>query len=233
MEEKNILESLKKLRKENKGRKFSQTVDLIINLKKFDVNKNSVNLFLSLPHKVKDKKIAAFLEKKNEAVESIPKNEFEKYKDKKKIKKLVKKYDFFISAASLMPQVATIFGKYLGPAGKMPSPQLGIVREESEEEIKSVIEQFQKVVRIKSKEPSLKFNIGKEKMKDEEITDNILTAYNAVLNALPRKKENIRNIMIKFTMSKPLKVEPQESKISDTSTLKSMKSLEKVPKGEK
>ena len=55
-----IKEQLKKtlaeLRK-NKERKFDQTVDLIINLQKFNIKKDSVNLFINLPHKVKEKKI--------------------------------------------------------------------------------------------------------------------------------------------------------------------------------
>ncbi len=207
MEKAKILEALKKLREETKKRNFSQSVDLIINLKNFNVKSESINLFLELPHKVKDKKIAAFLNKKSNLVDTITKQEFDKYKDKKKIKKLVKSYDFFISAASLMPTVASTFGRYLGPEGKMPSPQLGILRQESEEEIKGVLAKFEKVVRIKSKEPSLKICIGKENMSDEDISENIMATYNAIINALPKKKENVKNIIIKFTMGKPLKVE--------------------------
>jgi len=207
MEKTKILEALKKLREETKKRNFNQSIDLIINLKNFDVKKDSVNLFLELPYKVKDKKIAGFLNKKSNLIDTITKQGFDKYKDKKKIKKLVKSYDFFISAASLMPAVASTFGRYLGPEGKMPSPQLGILRQESEQEIKGVLEKFEKVVRVKSKEPSLKFCVGKENMKDEEIAENIEKAYNSIINVLPRKKENVKNIMIKFTMGKPLKIE--------------------------
>jgi len=206
MEKAKILEALKKLREETKKRNFSQSIDLIINLKNFDVKKESINLFLELPHKVKDKKIAAFLEKKSGVVDTITKQEFDKYKDKKKIKKLVKSYDFFISSASLMPAVASTFGRYLGPEGKMPSPQLGILRQENDEEIKKTIEKFEKVVRVKSKEPSLKFSIGKENMKDEEIAENISVAYNSIIKVLPKKKENVKSIMIKLTMGKPLKL---------------------------
>lgn len=207
MEKAKVLSVLENLRKENKKRKFEQTVDLIVNLKNFDIKKESVNLFLNLPHKIKEKKIAAFLTKKSNVVDTITKPQFNEYKDKKKLKKLVKEYDFFISSATLMPLVASTFGKYLGPLGKMPSPQLGIVREESEQEIKGVIEKFEKIVRVKSKEPSLKFSVGKENMKDEDISENILSAYNTILNVLPRKKENVRSVMIKFSMSKPIKIE--------------------------
>ncbi len=206
MKKEEILKALEELRK-GKERKFNQTVDLIINLKNFDIKKESINLFLSLPHKIKEVKICAFLNKKIEGIDSVTKAEFDKYKNKKLLKKLVKSYDFFISSADLMPQVAANFGKYLGPLGKMPSPQLGIIKEENEVEIKKIVKKFEKIIRIKSKEPSLKFSVGKENMKDEDTAENIITAYNAILNALPKKKENIRSVMVKLTMSKPFKLE--------------------------
>ena len=43
-------------------------------------------------------------------------------------------------------------------------------------------------------------------MKDEELIENILTIYTTLLKVLPRNKENIKNIEIKFTMSKPQKI---------------------------
>jgi len=205
MNKETILKALQELRKLEK-RKFVQTAELIINLRNFDVKKQNVNLFVELPHKIKEKKVCAFLTKKSALVETITKAEFGKY-EKKVLKKLIKKYDFFISAASLMPAVATSFGKVLGPAGKMPSPQLGILMTEDDKSLKEVLEKVNKITRIKSKEPSLKIAIGKENMKDEEIAENVIMIYNKVLEALPRKKENLRSILIKFTMSKPQKLE--------------------------
>lgn len=205
MNKEDILKVLKELRK-SKDRKFNQSVDLIINLKNFDIKKQSVNLTLDLPNKIKEKKICAFLNEKSGIIDTITKPEFDSYKDKKKLKKLVKKYDFFMSAASLMPQVATVFGKVLGPAGKMPSPKAGIIMQETDEEIKKMKEKLNKVIKIVSKEPSLKMCIGKTDMKDEEIAENVKMVYNKVLDSLTRKKENIRNVLIKFTMSKPIKI---------------------------
>lgn len=205
MNKENIIKALEELRK-NEKRKFNQSIDLLINLKNFDIKRESVNLLLNLPHKVKEKKIAAFLSKKSSVIDTITKAEFDIYKDKKKIKNLVKSYDFFISHASLMPSLAAAFGRYLGTAGKMPSPQLGILKTEVDNEIKETVAKFAKIVKVKSKEPSLKFCIGKESMKNEEIADNILHAYNAIENVLSKKKENIRSVMIKFTMTKPVKI---------------------------
>ena len=189
-----------------KERKFDQTVDLVVNLQKFDVKKSNVNLFINVPHKVKDKKIAGFLEIKNKDIETITPNEFKKYNDKVELKRLIKRYDFFIAQASLMPSVATTFGRTLGPAGKMPSPQLGIILNADEKTINELKNRINTSVRIKIKEPSIKIPIGKQSMKDEDIIENIISVYNNLLKNLPRNKENIKNIEIKFTMTKPQKI---------------------------
>ncbi|MEK6884683.1 MAG: hypothetical protein AABY22_33940, partial [Nanoarchaeota archaeon] len=193
--------------RKSEARKFEQTVDLIINLKKFNVKKDAVNIIVSLPHKIKDKKICAFLESNNPLINTITKQEFGKYNDKKLIKKLAKEYEFFIAQASLMPAVATTFGRILGTAGKMPSPQLGILMDVNEKALTHTIENINKSVKIKTKEPSIKIQIAREKMDDKEIAENILTVYNSVLKIVPREKDNIKNVLIKFTMSKPVKIE--------------------------
>lgn len=200
-----LKKALAELRK-GKERKFDQSADLIINLQKFDIKKNQVNLFVSVPHKIKDKKICAFLEVKNKNVDTITKTEFKKYSDKKELRKLVKKYDFFIAQASLMPLVATNFGRVLGPAGKMPSPQLGIIINADDKVIDELKSKINKSIKIRTKEASLKISVGKQSMKDEEIIENIITIYNAILKVLPREKDNIKNIEIKFTMTKPQKI---------------------------
>jgi large subunit ribosomal protein L1 len=200
-----LKKALTELRKD-KERKFDQTVDLVINLQKYDLKKNPINLFLSLPHKVKDKKIAGFLETKNPKVDTITLAEFKKYSNKTAIKKVVKKYDFFISQASLMPKVATTFGRILGPAGKMPSPQLGILMDVDDKAIDELREKINNSVKLRVKEASIKLPIAKQSMPDEEIIENIMIIYKAVIKAMPRDKENIKNVEIKFTMTKPQKI---------------------------
>ncbi|MFH1326766.1 MAG: hypothetical protein ABIH59_01405 [archaeon] len=200
-----LKKALAKLRKD-KERKFDQTADLVVNLQKFNVKKDSVNIFVSVPHKIKDKKIAAFLETKSSDVETITQEEFKKYNNKKSLKKLVDKYDFFIAQASLMPKVATTFGKVLGPAGKMPSPQLGIMIDVSSKTIEELKSKINTSLKIRTKEASIKVSVGKQSMKDEEILENIITIYNTILKSLPKEKENIKNLSLKFTMTKPIKI---------------------------
>ncbi|MCK9596889.1 hypothetical protein M0R19_06895 [Candidatus Pacearchaeota archaeon] len=197
--------SLKELRTE-KQRKFDESLDLIINLQKFDLKREQVNLFVSVPHKIKDKKICGFLEIKNDLVDTITKSEFKKYSEKSELKRLVGKYDFFIAQASVMPLVATTFGRALGPSGKMPSPQLGILMNVDDKQIKELKERINHSVKIKTKEASIKISVGRKSMKDEDLIENIITIYNAVVKALPRDKENVKNIEVKFSMTKPKKI---------------------------
>lgn len=202
---KDLEKALEELRKE-KERKFNQTVDLIINLQKFNLKKSQINLLVGIPFKFKDKKICAFLETKNKDVETITPEQFKKYSDKKALKKLVKKFDFFMAQASVMPKVATTFGKILGPAGKMPSPQLGLLFNVNEKGINELKKKINNNIKIKVREPSIKLAIGKQSMKNDEIISNVLAVYDAVLKSLSKGKENIKNIELKFTMTKPQKI---------------------------
>jgi len=200
-----LKQALVELRK-GKERKFDQSVDFIINLQKFDIKKEQVNLFISVPHKIKEKKICGFLEIKSNVVDTVTRSEFKKYSDKKEIKKLANEYDFFIAQASLMPIVATTFGRALGPSGKMPSPQMGIMINADDKTINELETRINNSVKIKTKEASIKVPVGKQSMKDEEIIENVVTVYNAILKSLSKGKENIKNIEIKFTMTKPQKI---------------------------
>lgn len=201
-----LKEAIQELRK-NEKRNFDQSIDLIINLKDIDVKKDNISTIATLPNKVRDKKVCAFLTKKSDLVPTVLQTDFAKYKDKKDLKRLVKEYDFFIAAAKLMPSVATTFGKVLGPTGKMPSPQLGVVMLEEDAAIKQLLARIEKAVKIRVKEPSVKIPIGKESMKDEEIMANVQAIYSSLIAVLPIKKDNVRSVLLKLTMSKPIKVE--------------------------
>lgn len=206
-EEENILKAIKQIRDTKEKKNFDQTIDMIINLKTFDVRREAFNTFIQLPNKVKDKRIAGFLEKDSKVIRTIKKEEFVAYKEKKDMKKLVKQYDFFIANAKLMPSIATSFGRILGPVGKMPSPQLGIVVNEEDKSIKDIVDRINSSVRVRVKEPVIKIGIGKESLSDDALMKNIQAVYHKLLELLPKKKDNIRNIKIKLTMGKPVAVE--------------------------
>lgn len=203
MELKKAIEELKK----TKERKFDQTVELIVNLRGVNPKKDNVNVIVTIPNKIKDKRVCGFLTEKSKLVDTITEPEFAKYKDKKKLQGLVKKYDYFIAVGKLMPKVATVFGKVLGPVGKMPSPQLGILMQENEKAIKETLDKIANSLKIRMKEASIKLAIGKQKMDDGRVIENAKAIYKAIEDALPKKKESVKNVMVKLTMSKPVKVE--------------------------
>ena len=188
-------------------RKFDQTIDLIVNLKGIDVRKTNLSFIVPVPHKVKDKTVCAFLNEKSDIVPTITKPEFARFSDKLALKNLVKKYDFFIAHASLMPSVASTFGKVLGPTGKMPSPQLGVMMKDSADEIKNTLTKITKSAKIRVKEANIKIAVGKLSMSDDKVIENIKSIYDGIVAALPLKIDNVRNTLVKLTMSKPIEVQ--------------------------
>ena len=205
MEKVSIEKALEELRKDENKRKFIQTVDLIVNLRDFDVRKESVNVFIAVPNPT-EKKIAGFLTRKSGLVDSITKDDFKKFSDAKEMKRLARKYDFFIAAAPLMGEIATTFGRVLGPVGKMPSPQGGIMPIDSDDKIKETVEKMKMMIRIRTKERSIKMPIGKEDMPDEKLKQNVEAVLNELEKVLPKGKQNIKDVLIKLTMTKPVRV---------------------------
>ena len=66
---------------------------------------------------------------------------------------------------------------------------------------------FQKLIRISAKKQLIiHLKIGSEKMNDDEVVENIIAVYNSLIHNLPGEKNNIKNIFLKLTMSKPVKV---------------------------
>jgi len=203
--------ALSELRKKNKKRNFDQTVDLIINLRDFDPRRETANTSVILSHLNIRKKVCGFLENESKELDyAITKAEIERLKPDE-VKKMAKNYDFFIASAKLMPTIAAKFGKILGIMGKMPDPKMGcVLMSESEPAIKEIVSRLHKTVKIRAKESSIKTAIAKESMPDNEIEENARAVLKAVTEALPKKEFNIRSVMLKFTMSHPVKIKKEK-----------------------
>jgi large subunit ribosomal protein L1 len=214
MDKTKVLQSIKDARAKSKQRKFSQSFDLIINLKEFDTKKESkVEDFITLPHgRGKEAKVCALVgpEMKDLAKECdnvVLANEFSKYQDARQCRKLARAYDFFIGQATIMPQIAKTFGKYFGPIGKMPNPKGGQIVPPNLN-LSLLVKKFKKTSKISvSKVPIASCRIGDEKMTDEHIAENIIFAMDHIEHAFPRGKANIQNILIKTTMGAPVKLD--------------------------
>ena len=208
-----ILEAIKLAREKSKERKFSQSSDLIINLKEFDIKKEAkIDDFITLPHgRGKDATVCALVGQEMKTNVSACDNvvftdNFPEYKDARKVRKLARKYDFFIGQANIMPQIAQVFGKYFGPIGKMPNPKGGQIVPPNLN-LDPIVKKLKNTSKIMiSKMPIASCRIGDEKMDDEKLAENILFAIDQIENSLPRKNANIKNILIKTTMGAPIKI---------------------------
>ena len=215
MKKEEIQSASAKVKDISEKRKFKQTFDLIINLKGIDIKKpeHQVDVFVTLPHpRGKKVKVCALVGPELEGQAKgmydsvIVANDFIKYKDKKDVKKVANSFDFFIAQANIMPKVATTFGRVLGPRGKMPNPKAGCIVPPNAN-LKPLYNKLQQTVRITAKTaPLMQCPIGTEDMKSEDVTENALVVYNALLHALPNEKHNIKDIYVKLTMGKPVKV---------------------------
>jgi len=207
-------EALKSLREKTEKRGFDQTLDLILNLKDFDIKRDATSILLTLPNPIKKIKIGAFLESsvKQDSVEFIiTRNQIDSI-DLKELKKLTKKVDFIIANAKLMPLIASKFGKILGSVGKMPDPKIGcVIMQENTESVKSAIQKLSNLIKVKIKEPSIKLAMGKESMPDDKLVQNIDYTYKMITNSLPQKEMNIKNVTLKFTMSPVIKIRKEKN----------------------
>lgn len=216
MKKEDILKALEELRKNSTKKNFNQSIDLVINLKELDLKKpeHQVDLYTQLPHsKSKKTKICAIIGP--ELMETAKENcntiltldDFPEYQEnKRKLIKLAKGHDFFIAQATIMPQIAKAFGRILGTRGKMPNPKAGCVVP-PKTNLKPIADRLKKTVRLTAKtQMCIKTTPGDEKMEDDKIAENILNIYNAAIAALPQEERNIKNILVKFTMSKPVNI---------------------------
>ena len=209
MDKELIANTLKKVKGNSPKKNFKQSLDLIINLKGLDLKKaeHNVNIFVTLHHDTGKKiSVCAFvapdMESKAKEVcnETLSLDQFEKYKNKSEIKKLANKHDFFIAQASVMAKVATTFGRFLGPRGKMPNPKIGSVFPPNAN-LKPLYEKLKKTIILATKnEPTIKCKVGQEDTPDDSLIDNILAVYNSIIPKLPNEKQNVKSIMLKLTM---------------------------------
>lgn len=214
MDKESIQKALKTLKDGAKKRNFTQSVDLVINLKNIDLKREKVNFFLNVAETTgKSRKICALVdgELKDAAVDVfddvISADEFSKYmKDKKAVKALARKYDFFVAQAQVMTKVAATFGRQFGPLGKMPNPQAGSVIT-PQSNLQATYDKLQRTVKLACKsQPIIQVLVGMEDTSEDIVVDNILTIYNFLVSHLAQGENNIKKGLIKLTMSQAVEV---------------------------
>ncbi len=203
------LEVIEKALNESPKRRFKEAVDLTVVLRGVDLKRDpnaKINEVVELPHMPQNRpvKIAvigrgdfALKAKEAGADEVLSLEDLESMAgNKKALKKLANRYDFFIAQADLLPKIARIIGPVFGPRNKMPItlPATAVDR------LPELINKLRKSVRIRMRDqPLFHVKVGSRDMSPEEILENIKT----VLAVVERKYEDpnkIAKLYIKTTM---------------------------------
>ena len=209
---KNILAAVKEIKSKATERKFSQSIDLAINLQNIDMKKpeGRIQERIELPYSIgKQIRVAviatgemAMKAKKSGASLVIEREELENLvTDKKKQKNIAKKYDLFIAEAPMMPLVGKSLGASLGPRGKMPTPV------PPNADIEEQIKKHQKMVFVRMRgQPMIQCRVGSEGMTDVEIAENVQAVVRRIEVKLRRGIKNFRSVYLKMSMGPSVKV---------------------------
>jgi len=209
MDKKTITAALEKALEAKGKRKFTQSMEMMVNFRGIDFTKaeNRLNLDILLPKgKGKDQKVIVFadaqmaLDAKNAgATEVIDGAGITKLAaDKGRLAILAKSCEF-IAQPSLMIQVGKSLGQVLGARGRLPRPVVG--------NVKDAITAAKSRVRMVSKGkylPVAQCLIGSEAMPVSDLAENFGAVYDKV--QAKATEPNIKSIYVKLSMGAPIKV---------------------------
>ncbi len=108
-------------------------------------------------------------------------------------------FDILIAEPSMMPKLARV-ARVLGPKGLMPNPKNGTISQNPEEAAKK-FQGGQIGFKTESKLPIIHLSVGKTSFEDKQLEENIKTIITAI------KRDKIRNITLKSTMSPGIKIQ--------------------------
>ena len=204
-----LVEMIKKIKAESKQRKFTQSIELIINFKDIDVKKGfALNEIIQLPKTNSPATVCVMATgemgqkaKQANADAVIGTEELDKFAtNKRESRKFINKYDFFLADTKVMPLVGKTLGQFLGPRGKMPTPV------PFDAPIESFLQRFRSSIKVRTRASlSISCKIGDESMEDADLAINAHAVLSAIEKKLPNGEKNIKKIMMKTTMGKPLK----------------------------
>jgi len=186
-------------------RKFSETVEISVNLKDLDLSipKNRLEDEVPLPGgRGRAARVAVIgsveLCQKVRGVADVvvtPSELDDFSKDSKAAKKVVSSIDFFLAEAPFMPAIGKRLGVVLGPRGKMPRPL------PPGSDPTNLIRSLQRSVRIRSKgNRTFHAPVGNRSMKPEEIAVNVDAVLARIVSKLERGRMNIESVYLKTTM---------------------------------
>jgi large subunit ribosomal protein L1 len=214
LDNKTITEAIKQAKSKAGDRQFNQTIDLILDIQEIDMKapEGKIQEIVELPHDtLKPNSVCviasgefALKAKNSKADRVLERADLDALNGKKKeLRQIASQYDVFISEAPLMSLVGRILGPVLGPRGKMPIPV------PPSADIAALIAKHRKTVVVRMRnQPIIQVPIGSQQMKDEDLTDNIMTVLRLLDGKLKRGLKNVKYAFIKTSMGEPVKIKP-------------------------
>jgi large subunit ribosomal protein L1 len=202
-------EMINQAKTSTKQRKFKQSVEMIIVFKDIDVKKGfALNEVVQLPKTSSPATVCIMAtgdmgqkakEAKADAV--VGSEELDRFAaNKRASRKFINKYDFFLADTQIMPVVGKVLGQLLGPRGKMPTPV------PFNASVESFLQRFRSSIKVRSRASlAMSCKIGDESMENADLAINAHAVLSAVEKKLPSGEKNLKRIIIKTTMGKPVK----------------------------
>merc|ERR1711998_685088 len=167
---------------------FTETVELQITLKNYDPRKDkSFCVLANAKHVATCKELGCeFM-----TVEDLKKLN----KNKKLVKKLAHKYDFFLASDTLIKQIPRLLGPGLNRSGKFPT------RVSKTDNLSAKIDEVKSTIKFQMKKVMcLSIAVANVDMTPEEIALNVQLAANFLTSLLKKGWQNIKVMYIKSTM---------------------------------
>merc|ERR1711939_1052869 len=189
-----------------KKRKFMETVELQVVLKNYDTQKDKRFAgSIKLPNVPRPRLQCCILgdafhvEQAQSA--GIPCTDVEALKalnkDKKKVKKLANKYNFFLASGTIMKQIPRLLGPTMHKMGKFPT-----LIERTEDMVEK-IDSIRATVKFQLKKVlTLGVAAANVEMTEQQIYANVQITINFLVSLLKKNWQNIKTLHLKSTMGK-------------------------------
>jgi large subunit ribosomal protein L1 len=187
-------------------RKFSESVDITVNLKNIDMAqpKNRIDETILLPFGTGRQNRIVVLGKGDIVTQAKEANvdliigpeEIERLGgEPREARRMANAYRFFLAETAVMPAVGRFLGPRLGPRGRMPMPI------PSGTDIRPIVERLRNSVKIRTKDKKVfHVKVGSTQMAPEQIADNIDAVLKRVESVLEQGHLNVRSVYVKTTM---------------------------------
>jgi large subunit ribosomal protein L1 len=201
-----ILQAVKSAVDKAPERKFSESVDITVNLKNIDMAqpKNRIDETILLPFGTGKQNSIVVLGKGDIVTQAkeagvdliIGPEEIERLGgEPREARKIANAHRFFLAETGVMPSVGRFLGPRLGPRGRMPMPI------PSGTDIRPIVDRLRNSVKIRTKDKKVfHVKVGTTQMAPEQIAENIDTVLKRVESVLEQGHLNIRSVYVKTTM---------------------------------